>query len=289
MNFYPTMIQTEQTWTKIIDSKSRLLDLKLREVIRYRDLVFLLIKRDFAVTYKQSILGPLWYIIQPLLSAVLYTFIFGNLADMGTDGVPYLLFYFAGSMLWTYFSNCLLSSSTCFLDNKGVFDKVYFPRLCVPLATTAGHVFKLLIQFACLLVFYLYYLVVGASIQPTWGILLSPLLVVWLGGAGMGLGLIASALTTKYRDLKFFIQFALPLAMYVTPVVYPLSESPESLRWVFYINPVSVPIEYFRVWFYGAGNVPMSMMWVSLAELVVVLFAGLLLFSKNERDFVDVI
>lgn len=284
-----TSLENNQTWTKIIDSKPKLLDLKLRDVIRYRDLIWMLIKRDFAVTYKQSILGPLWYVIQPLISTVLYTFIFGNLAEIGTDGVPYVLFYFAGSMLWTYFSNCLNSCSTCFLDNKGVFDKVYFPRLCVPISTTVGHIFKLLIQFACLLVFYVYYLVVGSNVHPTWMIALFPVILLWIGSVGMGLGLICSALTTKYRDLKFLVQFALPLAMYITPVVYPLSEAPESLSWIFYINPVSAPIEYFRIFFYGAGNVPLNMLWISLSELVVIVFLGLVLFNHNEKNFVDVI
>ena len=279
----------QQTWTKIIDSKQKILDLKLKEVFHYRDLIFLLVKRDFSVTYKQSILGPLWYIIQPLLSTVLYTFIFGNLAQIGTDGIPYILFYFAGSMLWSYFSNCLLSCSSCFLDNKGVFDKVYFPRLCAPISTTLGHILKLLIQFACLLVFYIYYLVKGYNIHPGFTVALFPVLVLWIGFLGMGLGLICSALTTKYRDLKFLVQFALPLVMYVTPVVYPLSQAPKSFMWIFYANPMSAPIEYFRIWFYGAGHVPVNMLYISIAEFVVILLSGLLLFNRNERNFVDVI
>lgn len=283
------MVEQENNWTKVIDCKQKLFDLKLKEVFHYRDLIFLLIKRDFTVTYKQSILGPLWYIIQPLLSTVLYTFIFGNLAQIGTDGIPYVLFYFAGSMLWSYFSNCLLSCSTCFLDNKGVFDKVYFPRLCAPISTTLGHILKLLIQFVCLLIFYIYYLVVGANLHPNFGIFLFPVLVLWIGFLGMGLGLICSALTTKYRDLKFLVQFALPLVMYVTPVVYPLSEAPEKFIWLFYLNPMSAPIEYFRIWFYGAGNVSFNMLIISISEFFVVLLCGLLLFNRSERNFVDVI
>lgn len=283
------VIAQQQTWTKIIDSKPKLFDLKLREVIRYRDLIAMLIRRDFAVTYKQSILGPLWYIIQPLVSTILYTFIFGNLAEIGTDGIPYVLFYFAGSMLWTYFSNCLSSSSSVFLDNKGIFDKVYFPRLCVPISTTIGHLFKLLIQFACLLAFYIYYIVKGANVHPSWMIALFPVLLVWIGSVGTGLGLICSALTTKYRDLKFLVQFALPLAMYVTPVVYPLSETPEKLQWIFYANPISAPIEYFRIFFYGAGNVPTDMLWINISEAFLIVFFGLILFNKNEKNFVDVI
>lgn len=280
---------TEQTWTEVIDSKSGLLNLNLKEVINYRDLIFMLVKRDFAVTYKQSILGPLWYIIQPLVSTFLYAFVFGNLANIGTDGIPYILFYFSGSMLWTYFSNCLNSCSTCFLDNKGIFDKVYFPRLCVPISTTLGHLFKLLIQFACLLIFYVYYLAVGANIRLSWMIVLFPTIFIWLGSVGMGLGLIFSALTTKYRDLRFLVQFALPLAMYITPVVYPLSETPEKLKWIFYVNPVSAPMEYFRIFFYGAGIVPLNMLWISLAEAFFLTFLGLIFFNKNEKNFVDVI
>lgn len=281
--------QQPQTWTKIIESKQKLFDLRLREVIRYRDLIWMFVKRDFAVAYKQSILGPAWYVIQPLASTIMYTFVFGNLASIGTDGVPYLLFYFAGTMLWTYFSNCLNSASNCFLDNKGVFDKVYFPRLCVPISTTFGHLFKLLIQFALLLIFYVYYIVKGAAIHPSWCVILFPLILAWLGSIGTGMGLIFSALTTKFRDLKHLVNFALPLAMYVTPVVYPLSEAPKKYFWVFYINPVSAPIETFRVWFYGAGHVPMEMLLISLAETAVIVLCGLLLFTRNERTFVDVI
>lgn len=284
-----TSMQQQQSWTKVIDSKHKLFDLRLREVIRYRDLIWMFVKRDFAVTYKQSILGPAWYVIQPLVSTVMYAFVFGNLASIGTDGIPHLLFYFAGTMLWTYFSNCLLSASTCFLDNKGVFDKVYFPRLCVPISTMLGHLFKLVIQFALLMIFYFYYLIKGDSIHSSWMVVLFPLLLLWIGVLGTGMGLICSALTTKFRDLKFLVQFVLPLAMYITPVVYPLSEAPKNFFWIFYINPLSAPIEYFRIWFYGAGSVPTDMLLLSLAETVLIAFFGLVLFSYSERTFVDVI
>ena len=273
----------------ILEPKNRLLDLKIRELIRYRDLVFMFIKRDFVTAYKQTILGPLWYIVQPLVTTVMYTFVFGNLAQIGTDGVPYLLFYFAGTMLWTYFTACLNSAAGCFSANSGIFGKVYFPRLTVPISTTVGHMIKLGIQFATLMIFYVYYLVIKAPVQPSWWIAALPLLVIWVGAMGTGFGMIISALTTKYRDLNQLLGFGLSLAMYATPIVYPLSEAPQKFWWVFYINPMSAPIELFRIWFYGAGNVPPSMIVISIAETIAFMFFGLVLFNRNERTFVDVI
>lgn len=278
-----------EKWDLVLEPKNKLLDLRLREVIKYRDLVLMFIKRDFTTAYKQTILGPIWYIVQPLVSTVMYTFIFGNLAEIGTDGVPYLLFYFAGTMLWTYFTGSLNSASSVFSSNAGMFGKVYFPRLTVPISTTVGHIIKLGIQFACLLVFYIYYLIVGANIHPTWWVLGFPLLILWIGFMGCGLGMIISALTTKYRDLNQLLSFGLSLAMYATPIVYPLSEAPANLAWVFYINPMSAPVELFRIWFYGAGSVPTSMILISLAVTAVCFFCGLILFNRNERTFVDVV
>ena len=278
--------KTEESWDLIIEPKRKLLDIPIREVIRYRDLIALFIKRDFVTQYKQTILGPLWYIVQPLVTTVMYTFVFGNLAQIGTDGVPYLLFYFAGTMLWTYFTACLNSAAGCFAANSGIFGKVYFPRLTVPISTTVGHMIKLGIQFVTLMIFYVYYIVIKAPIQPSWWIAALPLLVIWVGTVG---GMIISALTTKYRDLNQLLGFGLSLAMYATPIVYPLSEAPQRFWWVFYINPMSAPIELFRIWFYGAGNVPSLMIIISIAETIVFMFLGLVLFNRNERTFVDVI
>ena len=219
----------------------------------------------------------------------MYTFVFGNLAQIGTDGVPYLLFYFAGTMLWTYFTACLNSAAACFSNNSGIFGKVYFPRLTVPISTTVGHMIKLGIQFATLMIFYVYYLVIKAPVQPSWWIAALPLLVIWVGAMGTGFGMIISALTTKYRDLNQLLGFGLSLAMYATPIVYPLSEAPQKFWWVFYVNPMSAPIELFRIWFYGAGNVPVSMIIISIAETLAFMFFGLVLFNRNERTFVDVI
>ena len=281
--------EDNEKWDIILQPKTKLLDLQIREIIRYRDLVLLFIKRDFTTAYKQTILGPLWYIIQPLFSTIMYTFIFGNLAQIGTDGVPYLLFYFAGTMLWTYFTGTLNSASSIFTTNSGLFGKIYFPRLTVPISTTVGHIIKLGIQFACLLVFYIYYLIVGANVQPSWWILAFPLLIIWIGLLGCGIGMMISALTTKYRDLNQLLSFGISLAMYATPIVYPLSEAPANLAWVFYINPMSAPVELFRIWFYGAGSVPTPMIFLSLGMTAVLFFFGLVLFNRNERTFVDVV
>ena len=281
--------EDNEKWDIILQPKTKLLDLQIREIIRYRDLVLLFIKRDFTTAYKQTILGPIWYIIQPLFSTIMYTFIFGNLAQIGTDGVPYLLFYFAGTMLWTYFTGTLNSASSIFTTNSGLFGKIYFPRLTVPISTTVGHIIKLGIQFACLLVFYIYYLIIGANVQPSWWILAFPLLVIWIGLLGCGIGMMISALTTKYRDLNQLLSFGISLAMYATPIVYPLSEAPANLAWVFYINPMSAPVELFRIWFYGAGSVPTPMIFLSLGMTAVIFFFGLVLFNRNERTFVDVV
>lgn len=280
---------TREKWDLILEPKNKLLDLKIREIIRYRDLVFMFVKRDFATAYKQTILGPLWYIIQPLVSTIMYTFVFGNLANIGTDGIPYILFYYGGTMLWTYFSSTFTSASAVFTTNSAMFGKVYFPRLTVPISTTIGHIIKLGIQFATLLVFYFYYMFTGSPIQPSWWVLAFPLLIIWIGFLGCGLGMIISALTTKYRDLNQLVTFGISLAMYATPIVYPLSEAPANLEWVFYINPMSAPVELFRIWFYGAGNVPGDMIALSLGMTAFFFFIGLVLFNRNERTFVDVI
>lgn len=280
---------TREKWDLILEPKNKLLDLKIREIIRYRDLVFMFVKRDFATAYKQTVLGPLWYIIQPLISTIMYTFVFGNLANIGTDGIPYILFYYGGTMLWTYFSSTFTSASSVFTTNSAMFGKVYFPRLTVPISTTIGHIIKLAIQFATLLVFYFYYMFTGSPIQPSWWVLAFPLLIIWIGFLGCGLGMIISALTTKYRDLNQLVTFGISLAMYATPIVYPLSEAPANLEWVFYINPMSAPVELFRIWFYGAGNVPGDMIALSLGMTAFFFFIGLVLFNRNERTFVDVI
>jgi lipopolysaccharide transport system permease protein len=208
---------------------------------------------------------------------------------MGTGNIPVLLFYYGGTMLWTYFSTCLNSASAIFIANAGIFGKVYFPRLVTPIATTFSAVFRMIIQFAMLLVFYAYYVIAGNPVRPTVFAFLFPLMIIWVGALGTGCGMIVSALTTKYRDLNNVVGLILQLAMYVTPVVYPLAQVPQKLRWFFYFNPVSAPMELFRIWFYGSGSLPDEMILLSLGITVLVVFFGLILYTRNEKTFVDVI
>jgi lipopolysaccharide transport system permease protein len=278
-----------QNWSLTIHPKRKLFDLQLRDVIRYRDLVFLFVKRDFVLQYKQTILGPLWLIINPLFSTVIYSFVFGNLANIGTNGIPYLLFYYAGTMLWTFFSNCFTDASNVFINNANLFGKVSFPRLTVPISNVFTNITKIAVQFIMLMIFYAYYIFKGqVSVGSPW-MLAFPLIFVWIATVGTGMGIIISSLTTKYRDLKQLVTFALGLAMYATPVVYPLSEIPQRFAWINYVNPVSAPIELFRVWFYGAGNVPPTMLLCSLGITIFMLLFGLILFNQNEQTFVDVV
>jgi lipopolysaccharide transport system permease protein len=257
--------------------------------LHYRDLIWLFIKRDFITAYTQTILGPLWYVINPIFSTDIYTFVFGNLAKIGTDGIPYLLFYYSGTMLWTYFSSCFTDASNIFSNNIALFGKVYFPRLTVPIARIFNNLITLLVQLAALMAFYGYYLVRGTPVHPGWRTLLVPLLFIWIALLATGMGMFVSALTTKYKDLKQLIGFGLHLAMYATPIVYPLSEAPMDLDWVFYINPMSAPVQLFRFWFFGAGDIPPSMILISLGWTVLFVFFGTLMFNRNERTFVDII
>lgn len=282
-------VSQRKEWTTVLVPEEKLLNLKLREVIRYRDLIFLFVKRDFTTQYKQTILGPLWYVIQPLISTVLFTFVFGNLARLSTNGIPYILFYYSGTMLWTFFEKCFKDSSDTFTTNADVFSKVYFPRLTVPISKIFINGIGLLIQFLLLLVFIIYFIVIKAPIHFTFYSLLFPLIVLWLALLGTGMGLIISAITTKYRDLKQLITFGMNLWMYGTPIVYPLSQVPEAYSWIFYLNPVSAPIELFRVWFYGAGTVSGQMIASSLIMTAVFFFMGLVAFNKGERTFIDVV
>ncbi len=276
-------------WSLVIRPKSRWLNLNLRELYHYRDLIKLFVNRDFVTVYKQTILGPLWFIMNPLFTSIIYTFIFGNLAKIPTDGVPSTLFYYGGTMLWGYFSTCLNSGADVFSGNAGLFGKVYFPRLAVPVSKVFSNLISVVIQFATLLVFYVYFVARGAPIRPTWWVLAFPLLLAQLAMLGTGFGMIISSLTTKYRDLRQLVGFGMSLWMYATPIVYPLSQMPQKYRWVSIINPVSAPIEAFRAAFYGVGGPTPFMMWSSIAVTFMVLFLGLILFNHNERTFVDVI
>jgi lipopolysaccharide transport system permease protein len=276
-------------WNIIIEPKRKFLDLQIRDIIRYRDLIYLFVRRDFVIQYKQTILGPLWFVLNPLFSTVMYIFVFRNLAGIGTDGIPPLLFYYSGSMLWNFFVGCFTDGSNVFINNINLFGKVYFPRLTVPISNVFSNLTKVLAQCALLFIFYIYYLVTGAPVRGSWWIAAFPLIFAWLAALGIGMGIIISSLTTKYRDLKNLVTFALGLAMYVTPVVYPLSEIPARFRWIGLLNPVSTPIELFRVWFFGAGTVSGTQTLASIATTSALFLLGLVLFNQNERNFIDVV
>ena len=273
-----------------ISSKHKLFNLKLREVWQYRDLIWLFTKRSFSLRYKQTILGPTWLFISPLMTSVVYLFVFNGIAGISTDGVPPILFYLTGTALWSYFSTCFTSNASTFTANAGVFGKVYFPRLTSPIATCLFHVIKLLIQCLLLAAIFLYTIIVKKqSINVSCLAFTFPLVILWIGLLGGSMGLIISSLTTKYRDLNILLTFAIQLGMYATPVVYPLSELPEKFRWLAYANPVCAPIEFFRIAFYGAGHLEMSVILSSLGATVALVFLSLILFTRNERSFVDVI
>ena len=274
---------------KHISSKTKLLDFNLKQLWKYRDLISLFIKRDIITYYKQTILGPLWYLISPIISTIIYMIVFGNLAHLGTDGIPQPLFYFGGTMLWTFFSECLIKTSNVFITNKGIFGKVYFPRLTVPIADIIVLIIKLTIQFCLFAIVYGVYLYKGVPINISFMIIFFPLLVLWLGLLAGGMGLFISSITTKYRDLIMVLSFLVSLVMYATPVVYPLSQIPGQMKILFYLNPVSAPIELFRLIFFQAGEIPVWNCIYSLLITGLFCFFGLILFRQNEKRFVDVI
>jgi lipopolysaccharide transport system permease protein len=278
-----------EDWSLIIKPKRKLLEIPIREIIRYRDLIFLFVKRDFTTQYKQTILGPLWFILSPLFSTVIYTFIFGRLASIGTDGIPHTLFYFSGIILWNFFSSCFSDSCNVFINNANIFGKVYFPRLVVPINYVLSHGIKTFIQFIILIILIIYYAVTGLPIRTSWLLVFFPFIFIWLAAISVGAGIIVSSLTTKYRDLRNIVTLALSLGMYATPVVYPISEIPIRFRWISYINPISAPIELFRKWFFGVSSANTQIIFISLGFTAILVFVGLILFNQNEQNFIDVI
>jgi len=279
----------EENWSLIIKPKRKLLEIPIREIIRYRDLIFLFVKRDFITQYKQTILGPFWFVISPFFSTIIYTFIFGRLANIGTDGIPHTLFYFSGTILWSFFSGCFNDSCNVFINNAGIFGKVYFPRLVVPINYVLSHCIKTFIQFLMLIILFVYFIFMGAPVHASWYMLLFPFIFIWLAAIAVGAGIIISSITTKYRDLRNMVSFALSLGMYATPVVYPISEIPGKFRLIAYINPLSAPIELFRKWLFGVSSVDVRMILISLVVTVLLVFIGLILFNQNEQNFIDVI
>lgn len=280
----------EYHWT--IEAKASLFDLKLNEVWAYRDLLWLLVRRDFVSFYKQTILGPLWFFIQPLFTTIIFTFIFGNLAGISTDGLPKPLFYMAGITAWNYFADCLTKTSTVFRDNAGIFGKVYFPRLIMPLSIVVSNLVRFGVQMLLFLLMMGYYYLNGAAFDVSATIFLFPLIVVLMALLGLGVGMIISAMTTKYRDLAFLVGFGVQLLMYATTVIYPLSialtKYPE-YAWIIEYNPMTPIIETFRSGFLGEGSFSWGSLGYASGVTVVLLLFGIVIFNKVERNFVDTV
>lgn len=282
--------QHTEEWSEIIKPQTNLFDLNLKEVWRYRDLLTLLVRRDFVATYKQTILGPLWFFIQPILTTVMFVIVFGRIAGMSTDGLPQVLFYLSGITLWNYFADCLNKTATVFKDNAGIFGKVYFPRLIMPLSIVASNLVKLSIQFFLFLCFWVYFLLQpGSNVQPNVYILLFPLLLCMMGGLALGFGMLFSAMTSKYKDLVFLLGFAVQLAMYATPVIYPLSTIDNKYKWLVQANPVTSLVETFRYGFLGSGSFSWGALLYSFIFTFFILSFGALVFNKVEKSFMDTV
>lgn len=279
----------ELPWTTVISPRRGWFELDLMALWRYRDLIMLFVRRDFVAVYKQTVLGPFWYVLQPIFSAMIFTVVFGVIIGITTDGVPHLLFYLSGLVLWNYFSACFTRTSDILTANSGIFGKVYFPRLTVPVANVLFNTVTLFIQFALFLMVYAYYRLDGLPVSISGLLLLLPLLVLQTAALGFGAGMLVSSLTTKYRDLAFLAGFAVQLWMYATPIVYPLSRVPDNWRWFYQLNPMSFIVETFRMVFWGTGWIDPVAMFVSLVETVMLLAVGLGLFSRVEKTFMDTV
>lgn len=276
--------------TEVITPKTSLFSFNLKEVYRYRDLIRVFVRRDIVATYKQTILGPLWFLISPLFTVLVYSFVFGQIAKLPTDGIPKPLFYLAGTTLWAYFQQCLLSSSGTFLSNANIFGKVYFPRLVAPISTTISNMAKFLIQLAVLLLTISYY-IVFKDFSPAYNLflLLFPVLLVILAALALGLGLLVSALTTKYRDLQLFISYGLVLFMYACPIIYPASTVPIKYQLLINLNPLTHIIEPFRLGLFGEGTFSWWWFAYTIAITVFFLVVGIIMFNRTERTFMDTV
>jgi len=282
----------EEHWDMEITPKNNLFNLKLKDVWQYRDLLILLVRRDFVSFYKQTVLGPVWFFIQPAITIVIYTLVFSNLAKISTDDVPAPLFYLAGTIIWNYFADCLIKTSTVFKDNSAMLGKVYFPRLIMPLSIVFSNLIRFAVQLLLFIVLLFYYYFKGAAIHPTVYIFLFPLLLLLIAALGLGLGMLISAVTTKYRDLAFVVTFGVPLLMYTTTVIYPLSEAISkypAYSWFIKFNPITAVIETFRYGFLGRGSFSWNLMGYSTAVTLIILLLGIIVFNKVEKTFVDTV
>jgi lipopolysaccharide transport system permease protein len=283
--------EPHRKWTEVISPRSNPFDLKLREVWRYKDLLFLFVKRDFKAQYRQTILGPLWHLIQPLFTTLIFFILFNSLAKIPTDGIPAVLFYMSSLTIWNYFASCLISTSNTFVANAGIFGKVYFPRLVLPLSIVMSNMIRFCIQFGLLIILFVYHVITG-RIEFSFGphLLLIPVIAVVMALLGLGLGIIISSLTTKYRDFSVLIQFGVQLLMYITPVAYPLSFVMSSrFKDFIFFNPLSSLVEGFRYAVFGTGTLNTYLIAYSIIFTLVAVLSGIVIFNKVERSFMDTV
>ncbi|MCP4613473.1 MAG: ABC transporter permease [Planctomycetes bacterium] len=279
----------KEMWDLIIQPKKRWFNLHLHELWQYNDLISLFVKRDFVTFYKQTILGPIWYLLQPLLTTLVFTVIFSKVAHISTDGIPPFIFYLSGTICWSYFANCLKETSTTFVKNTSIFGKVYFPRLTIPISVVIINLAKFSMQLLLFLGFYVYFIMKGSVVRPTGIILLLPVFIFQMALLGLGTGIIVSSLTTKYRDLSFVMGFGVQLWMYATPVVYPASIVSEKYRWLYMLNPMASVLELFRYAFLGNGTLDIVYIAISWSITIFILFAGIVLFNRIEKTFMDTV
>ena len=282
-------MSNKEQFDTVITSKRGWFDINVRELIRYRDLIFMFVKRNFIANYKQTVLGPAWAIIQPLLTTVVFTVVFGNLAKLPTDGVPPFLFYMCGNVAWGYFAGCLTQTASTFTANAGVMGKVYFPRLVMPISSVLSHLIQFSIQFLFLVCFLAYYSFVNQTAYITWGIFYMPLLILQMALLGLGCGVIISSLTTKYRDLVMLIGFGVHLWMYASPVVYTIDLVPARFKALYLCNPMAIVIESFRNMFFGTSVITPADVALSWGITLLIALCGILLFNRVEKTFMDTV
>lgn len=283
------MNSDNQSWTEEIKSNEGLFTVNLKEVWQYRDLLWMLVKRDYVTFYKQTILGPIWFFIQPMMTTFVYVFLFGRLANLPTDGAPQIIFYLTGIIIWNYFSESLTKVSTVFKDNSAMMGKVYFPRLIMPISIVVSALMKFAIQFTLFIIMVLYFTLIENSLNPNLWILATPFLLILMASFSLGMGMIFSSLTTKYKDLVFLLTFGIQLFMYATPVVYSLSSVPDKYKWIILANPLTPIFECFRYGFLGVGSFDSFSLIISSSYIIIILVVGILVFNKVEKNFMDTV
>jgi lipopolysaccharide transport system permease protein len=286
----PEIEQTDpEKWDMVIGPHRNLFDLRLGELWHARDLIMLFVRRDFISAYKQTVLGPLWYLIQPLLTTIVFTVIFGNIAKLPTDGLPSFIFYMSGTVIFAYFASSLSKTSDTFVNNAHMFGKVYFPRLAVPVSILISNLIAFVIQFGFFLAFMAYFLLRGYPLHPNWWVLFTPVLLLMMAGLGLGFGIIVSSLTTKYRDLRFLVQFGVTLLQYITPVIYPLSAMSPKYQALIRLNPLTSVVEAFRYAYLGSGSVNFLQLGYSFLIMIIAIAVGAVIFNRVESTFMDTV